>query len=200
MFAVSLRLVALLAIAKRQKTYVPNTSVSFVSKASIENGTIATYGLKKMVKAVESCRKIGKQDMKYNDSMPRMKVNPETYVCLLRSILVNKGASWPILQVVEADGMVCAAAPATELPLTQAYYVFWIVKSYRCVSIKRSYVRTITSFVWRLHNVMIFTSISPRSILMSRATELQVQSTCFVWLLELATVSRLIAEDFFMNT
>ena len=93
MFAVSLRLVALLAIAKRQKTYVPNTSVSFVSKASIENGTIATYGLKKMVKAVESCRKIGKQDMKYNDSMPRMKVNPETYVCLLRSILVNKGAS-----------------------------------------------------------------------------------------------------------
>jgi hypothetical protein len=29
---------------------------------------------------VKDCRKIGKKDMKYNDSMPKMKVDPERYV------------------------------------------------------------------------------------------------------------------------
>lgn len=37
--------------------------------------------------------------------MPKMKVDPESYV-------------------VEADGKVCAAEPADELPLTQAWYVY----------------------------------------------------------------------------
>ena len=43
--------------------------------------------------------------MKYNDTMPKMRVDPETYV-------------------VEADGVHCTAEPAEDLPLTQAYYVY----------------------------------------------------------------------------
>ncbi|KAJ6144281.1 Urease [Penicillium chermesinum] len=52
-----------------------------------------------------SIMSVGKKDMKYNDTMPKMKVDPESYT-------------------VEADGMLCDAEPASELPLTQAYYVF----------------------------------------------------------------------------
>ncbi|OCK95309.1 Urease, alpha subunit [Cenococcum geophilum 1.58] len=85
--------------------FVPPTSITFVSKASIESGVVGSYNLRKRVEAVKNCRSIGKKDMKYNDSMPKMKVDPERYT-------------------VEADGMVCKAEPATELPLTQAYFVY----------------------------------------------------------------------------
>ena len=43
--------------------------------------------------------------MKFNDAMPKMKVDPESYR-------------------VEADGVLCTAEPATELPLTQTYFVY----------------------------------------------------------------------------
>ncbi|KAK3168362.1 Urease [Lepraria neglecta] len=85
--------------------FVPQTSITFVSKASVETGTIATYNLRKRIEVIKNCRKIGKKDMKYNESTPKMKVDPETYV-------------------VEADGVVCKAEPATELPLAQTYYVY----------------------------------------------------------------------------
>ncbi|KZF22038.1 urease [Xylona heveae TC161] len=84
---------------------VPSTSVLFVSQASISTGTIQSYNLKKRVRAVKNCRNISKRDMKHNNAMPRMRVDPESYT-------------------VEADGQVCAAAPATTLPLTQNYYVY----------------------------------------------------------------------------
>ena len=84
---------------------VPQTSVLFVSQASISSGAVATYGLRKRVEAVKNCRNIGKKDMRFNDAMPKMKVDPERYT-------------------VEADGVVCEAEPAKELPLTQAYFVY----------------------------------------------------------------------------
>jgi urease len=84
---------------------VPETSVLFVSQSSIDSGVIASYGLHKRVEAVRNCRNIGKKDMKYNDLMPRMRVDPESYT-------------------VEADGKVCEAAPAETLPLSQAFYVY----------------------------------------------------------------------------
>jgi urease len=43
--------------------------------------------------------------MKFNDAMPKMHVDPESYR-------------------VEADGAHCTAEPATELPLTQQFYVY----------------------------------------------------------------------------
>ena len=84
---------------------VPATSVLFVSAACIESGLAATYGLKKRVEAVRGCRTVGKRDMKFNDAMPKMKIDPERYH-------------------VEADGQLCTAEPAATLPLTQAFYVY----------------------------------------------------------------------------
>jgi urease len=84
---------------------VPRTSVLFVSQASIASGTVAKYGLRKRVEAVKNCRSISKRDMKFNDIMPRMKVDPEKYT-------------------VEADGMVCQAEPAESLPLSQQWFVY----------------------------------------------------------------------------
>lgn len=43
--------------------------------------------------------------MKFNDAMPRMHVDPESYV-------------------VEADGTACVAEPAAALPLAQDFYVY----------------------------------------------------------------------------
>lgn len=77
----------------------------FVSNSSIENGSIASYGLKSRISAVRNCRNVSKRDMKYNDVMPKMKVDPESYT-------------------VEADGNICSAAPSETLPLTQAYYMY----------------------------------------------------------------------------
>jgi urease len=84
---------------------VPSTSVLFVSQSSISTGAVASYGLRKRVEPVKGCRTVGKKDMKFNDAMPRMKVDPERYT-------------------VEADGQILTAEPATELPLTQAFYVY----------------------------------------------------------------------------
>jgi urease len=84
---------------------VPRSSILFVSGASIDSGAIKSYGLKKRVEAVKGCRKIGKKDMKFNDAMPKMKVDPESYR-------------------VEADGVHCTAEPATSLPLTQSFFVY----------------------------------------------------------------------------
>ena len=84
---------------------VPASSVTFVSQASLDSGAVASYGLRKRVEAVKDCRTIGKRDMKFNDARPRMRVDPERYT-------------------VEADGVVCEAAPAETLPLTQAYFVY----------------------------------------------------------------------------
>ncbi|KAF3063371.1 Urease [Trichoderma lentiforme] len=84
---------------------VPQTSILFVSNESIVSGAIASYGLRKRVEAVKGCRTVSKKDMRFNDTMPKMKVDPESYI-------------------VEADGQVCSAEPATKLPLTQAYYVY----------------------------------------------------------------------------
>jgi urease len=84
---------------------VPQTSILFVSEASISSGTISSYGLKKRVEAVKNCRNIGKKDMKFNDVRPKMKVDPENYR-------------------VEADGVHMTCEAATSLPLTQGAFVY----------------------------------------------------------------------------
>jgi urease alpha subunit len=63
------------------------------------------YGLTKRLAAVRHCRSIGKRDMKLNDAMPRITVDPETYV-------------------VTADGEVLRSMPASVLPLAQRYFLF----------------------------------------------------------------------------
>ena len=86
-------------------TSVPSTAITFVSGASLTSGKIASYNLSKRVEAVKNTRNVGKKDMKFNDVMPKMKVDPESYR-------------------VEADGVHCTAAPAETVPLAQMYYVY----------------------------------------------------------------------------
>ena len=105
--------------------FVPRQSITFVSQASIESGTVAKYGLRKRVEPVKNCRNIGKRDMKFNDIMPRMKVDPERYVSVFPQHVTF--VAWVYangLQIVEADGKVCKAEPADKLPLTQGYYIY----------------------------------------------------------------------------
>ncbi|KAL4891693.1 hypothetical protein BDV59DRAFT_181516 [Aspergillus ambiguus] len=85
--------------------HVPSTSIMWVSQSSLDLGIVQTYGLKKRVEAVKNCRAVSKADMKYNDTMPKMHVDPESYR-------------------VEADGVLCDAAPAGALPLTQDFFVY----------------------------------------------------------------------------
>lgn len=62
----------------------------FVSQASIDNGVVQSYGLRKRIEAVKGCRTVGKKDMKFNDVMPKMKVDPESYVSLIPVLCEKK--------------------------------------------------------------------------------------------------------------
>lgn len=82
-----------------------DTCLTFVSKASIEEGIKEKYGIQKTLAPVSGCRTIGKKDMKFNDATPKIIVDPETYE-------------------VTVDGKRAYSEPATKLPLTQIYNLF----------------------------------------------------------------------------
>jgi urease subunit alpha len=82
------------------------TSLTFVSKAAVENGLAAKLGVQKSLVAVENVRGgIGKKDMVLNDAMPMIEVDPETYD-------------------VRADGELLVCEPAQVLPMAQRYFLF----------------------------------------------------------------------------
>jgi len=81
------------------------TSVTFVSQAALEKEIPAQLGLQKPAVAVGNTRKLRKQDMKLNDALPAIEVDPETYQ-------------------VRADGELLTCEPATLLPLAQRYFLF----------------------------------------------------------------------------
>ncbi|KAL8156967.1 urease isoform X2 [Apium graveolens] len=82
-----------------------NNSIAFVSKAAVDCGIKDMYGLNKRVEAVSNVRKLTKLDMKLNDALPDIKVDPETYL-------------------VTADGVALTCNAATELPLSKNYFLF----------------------------------------------------------------------------
>jgi urease subunit alpha len=81
------------------------TSVTFVSKAAMKNPAVRKLGLAKPLVPVANTRKIGKRDMKNNDALPRIDVDPETYE-------------------VRADGELLVCEPASVLPMAQRYFLF----------------------------------------------------------------------------
>jgi urease subunit alpha len=81
------------------------TSLAFVSRRALEEGTVQRLGLFKKLSAVRGCRGLGKRDMKLNDTLPDIDVDPETYE-------------------VRADGKLLRCEPAAELPLAQRYALF----------------------------------------------------------------------------
>lgn len=80
-------------------------SVALVSARCLADGVAETYGLTKGLEAVRGCRKLGKKDMKWNDALPHIEVDPETYR-------------------VTADGIHLVCEPAAVLPLAQRYSLF----------------------------------------------------------------------------
>jgi urease subunit alpha len=82
------------------------TSVTFASKAAVEDGIAERYGLSKMVLAVENTRGgISKASMIHNSATPNLEIDPETYI-------------------VKADGEILTCEPAKELPMAQRYFLF----------------------------------------------------------------------------
>jgi urease subunit alpha len=80
-------------------------STAFVSRLCRDQGIAAGYGLTKRIEVVQGCRRLTKKDMKWNDALPRITVDPETYE-------------------VKADGEALVCAPAKILPLAQRYSLF----------------------------------------------------------------------------
>ena len=81
------------------------TSLSFVSQAAIDAGIPEQIGLQKSAIAVSNTRNLSKTDMKLNDALLNIEVNPETYE-------------------VRADGELLTCEPAEVLPMAQRYFLF----------------------------------------------------------------------------
>jgi urease subunit alpha len=81
------------------------TSITFVSQAALEREIPAQLKLQKTAVAVSGTRQISKRDLKLNDALPQMEVDPETYE-------------------VRADGELLTCEPATILPMAQRYFLF----------------------------------------------------------------------------
>jgi len=81
------------------------TCLTFVSQAALDNDIPNRIGLKTSAVAVKNTRNIGKTDMKLNDALLNIEVNPETYE-------------------VRADGELLTCEPAKVLPMAQRYFLF----------------------------------------------------------------------------
>ncbi|MBX3303445.1 MAG: urease subunit alpha [Nitrospira sp.] len=82
-----------------------STSLTFLSQAAMDREIPKKLGLQKRVAAVKNCRSVKKRDLKLNDYLPHIEVDPETYV-------------------VTADGVHLTCEPAIVLPMAQRYFLF----------------------------------------------------------------------------
>jgi urease subunit alpha len=80
-------------------------SIAFVSQICKTKGIAKSYGLTKRIEAVKGCRQVGKKDLKWNNALPKITVDPETYE-------------------VHADGELLTCEPAQKLALAQRYFLF----------------------------------------------------------------------------
>ena len=81
------------------------SSITFLSKAAIEAGVPEELGLEKVIRPVSGIRSLSKADLKFNDAMPDIAVDPETYR-------------------VSVDGEDVTCEPVAELPMAQRYFLF----------------------------------------------------------------------------
>ncbi|MGN8160003.1 urease subunit alpha [Salinisphaera sp. RV14] len=84
---------------------VTSTSVTFTSAAALAAGIGDRLGLAKRLVAVAGTRRLSKADMRNNDALPHIEVDPQTYD-------------------VRADGELLVCEPAADLPLAQRYFLF----------------------------------------------------------------------------
>ena len=81
------------------------TSMLFLSQAAAAAGIPGTLGLGSLIGVVKNTRGVGKTDMRLNDYLPAIDVDPQTYQ-------------------VRADGELLTCEPATVLPMAQRYFLF----------------------------------------------------------------------------
>jgi len=81
------------------------TSVHFVAPLALEGGLADRLDVKRRLVPVRDTRQLTKAHMPNNDALPRIEVEPDTFT-------------------VRVDGEVVEAAPATELPMAQRYFLF----------------------------------------------------------------------------
>ncbi|MEO1211702.1 MAG: urease subunit alpha [Cyanobacteria bacterium J06638_20] len=84
---------------------IHTTSLTFVSQAAVKNGVADQLSLKRQILPVSDIRQLTKRDMKLNDYLPTIEVDPETYE-------------------VRADGELLTCEPAEVLPMAQRYFLF----------------------------------------------------------------------------
>jgi len=82
-----------------------STCVTFLSQASLDREIPKRLGLQRRVSTVKNIRSVKKRDLKLNDALPQIEVDPETYM-------------------VMADGVPLTCEPAIVLPLAQRYFLF----------------------------------------------------------------------------
>jgi urease subunit alpha len=80
-------------------------SVAFVSPAAIDDGLADRLQLRRRLSGVAPTRDVGKAQMRNNDVLPAIVIDPETFE-------------------IAIDGDVVQPAPAEQLPLTQLYSLF----------------------------------------------------------------------------
>jgi urease subunit alpha len=81
------------------------TSITFVSKAAFDLGIPQQLNLKKMIQPVQHIRHLSKNDMVYNNAMPRIDVDPQTYE-------------------VKVDGVLITCEPFEVVSMAQRYFLF----------------------------------------------------------------------------
>jgi len=82
-----------------------STSVTFTSKSAIRNGLQKKLNLKKKLLPVKNCRNISKKNMIYNNLIPKIEIDPETYV-------------------VKVNGSIATTEAAKKLSLSRLYNLF----------------------------------------------------------------------------
>jgi urease subunit alpha len=80
-------------------------SVTFTSKMAIRNGIQKKLGLKKKLLPVKNCRNISKKNMVYNNLIPIIEIDPETYV-------------------IKVNGNIATTEAAKRLSLSRLYNLF----------------------------------------------------------------------------
>ena len=84
---------------------VQASSITFLSKAAIEEGVPERLRLRKLIRPCHGIRELTKADLKHNGETPQITVDPQTYQ-------------------VFVDGELATCEPSAELPMAQRYFLF----------------------------------------------------------------------------
>lgn len=88
-----------------QGSLAREASVTFMPTVAIDDGVAEKLGLTRRILESKNNRSISKADLPYNESAPKVDVDPQTYE-------------------VKIDGEVVTSEPAETLPLAQRYFIF----------------------------------------------------------------------------